>query len=76
MPCPRPELGPAPLVEALAEPLRESIRVVEDYREPGKVPAGKKGMLWTITGVGVLTAVLLWAYDRMLPAKPNQVTRA
>jgi len=25
------------------------------------------GMLWTIIGVGLLTAALLWVYDRMLP---------
>ncbi|MBI4508654.1 MAG: phenylalanine--tRNA ligase subunit beta [Deltaproteobacteria bacterium] len=30
-------------------PLLESFRVLEDYREPGKVPAGKKGMLWSMT---------------------------
>jgi phenylalanyl-tRNA synthetase beta chain len=27
----------------------EEVRVVEDYREPGKVPQGKKGMLWSLT---------------------------
>jgi phenylalanyl-tRNA synthetase beta chain len=26
----------------------EDIRVLEDYREPGKVPEGKKGMLWSL----------------------------
>jgi phenylalanyl-tRNA synthetase beta chain len=36
-------------VAALVEPLRETVRVVEDYRETGKVPAGQKGMLWSIT---------------------------
>jgi phenylalanyl-tRNA synthetase beta chain len=29
--------------------LLESFRVLEDYREAGKVPAGKKGMLWSFT---------------------------
>ena len=37
----------------------------------GEVAHRPTGMLWTITGVGVLTAVLLWVYDRMLPAKPS-----
>jgi phenylalanyl-tRNA synthetase beta chain len=27
----------------------ESVRVLDDYREPGKVPQGKKGMLWSMT---------------------------
>jgi phenylalanyl-tRNA synthetase beta chain len=36
------------LVEA-REPLLRDIAVLEDYREPGKVPAGKKGMLWSMT---------------------------
>ena len=27
----------------------ESFQVLEDYREPGKVPPGKKGMLWSFT---------------------------
>jgi phenylalanyl-tRNA synthetase beta chain len=26
-----------------------SFRILEDYREPGRVPTGKKGMLWTFT---------------------------
>lgn len=30
-------------------PILESLRVLEDYREPGKVPPGKKGMLWSLT---------------------------
>ena len=28
--------------------LIESVQVLEDYREAGKVPAGKKGMLWSV----------------------------
>jgi phenylalanyl-tRNA synthetase beta chain len=31
------------------EPLLADIAVREDYREPGKVPAGQKGMLWSLT---------------------------
>lgn len=34
---------------ALKDPLCVEVRVLEDYREPGKVPAGKKGMLWSFT---------------------------
>lgn len=30
-------------------PFLESVAVLDDYREPGKVPPGKKGMLWSIT---------------------------
>jgi phenylalanyl-tRNA synthetase beta chain len=30
-------------------PILEDVRVTEDYREAGKVPAGKKGMLWSMT---------------------------
>lgn len=37
----------------------------------GEVKHHPAGMLWTIIGVGVLTAVLLWVYDRTLPAKPT-----
>ncbi len=37
------------LVEEAREPLVESVTVVEDYRDPAVVPAGKKGMLWSIT---------------------------
>lgn len=36
-------------IAAVEEPLRVGFRVLEDYREPGKVPAGKKGMLWSFT---------------------------
>jgi phenylalanyl-tRNA synthetase beta chain len=37
------------LVEEARPPILEKLRVLEDYREPGKVPAGKKGMLWSMT---------------------------
>jgi phenylalanyl-tRNA synthetase beta chain len=30
-------------------PILEELKVLDDYREPGKVPPGKKGMLWSIT---------------------------
>jgi len=36
-------------VVAAAEPLLTDVRVVEDYREAGRVPEGKKGMLWSFT---------------------------
>jgi MFS family permease len=41
----------------------------------GEVTHKPAGMLWTIIGVGVLTAALLWVYDRMLPAKPDGMER-
>lgn len=34
---------------ASSSPLIESVRVCEDYREPGRVPTGKKGMLWSLS---------------------------
>jgi phenylalanyl-tRNA synthetase beta chain len=37
------------LLEGADEPLVESVAVLEDYRDPERVPAGKKGMLWSIT---------------------------
>jgi phenylalanyl-tRNA synthetase beta chain len=37
------------VVDAARPALLEELRVVEDYREAGKVPAGKKGMLWSMT---------------------------
>ncbi len=36
-------------IERARNPLLVDVRVLEDYREPGKVPAGKKGMLWSFT---------------------------
>jgi phenylalanyl-tRNA synthetase beta chain len=32
-----------------APPLVEHVTVLEDYRDPKHVPAGKKGMLWSVT---------------------------
>lgn len=37
------------LIDEAAEPLIELVTVLEDYRDPEHVPAGKKGMLWSIT---------------------------
>jgi phenylalanyl-tRNA synthetase beta chain len=37
------------VVAAAREPLLRELAVLEDYREPGKVPQGKKGMLWSMT---------------------------
>jgi len=31
------------------EPLLRELAVLEDFRDPTYVPAGKKGMLWTMT---------------------------
>jgi phenylalanyl-tRNA synthetase beta chain len=36
-------------IERARNPLLIDVRVLEDYREPGKVPVGKKGMLWSFT---------------------------
>ena len=35
----------------------------------GEVKRAPAGMLWTIIGVGVLTAILLWIYDRAISPK-------
>jgi len=37
------------LIEESGESLLERISLLEDYRDPDKVPPGKKGMLWSIT---------------------------
>jgi phenylalanyl-tRNA synthetase beta chain len=37
------------LLESLRDPLCVEVRVIEDFRDPGKVPAGQKGMLWSFT---------------------------
>jgi phenylalanyl-tRNA synthetase beta chain len=39
----------AEAIERARDPLLVRYAVVEDYREPGKVPEGKKGMLWSFT---------------------------
>jgi phenylalanyl-tRNA synthetase beta chain len=37
------------LLAKLRDPLCVEVRVLEDFRDPGKVPAGHKGMLWSFT---------------------------
>ena len=37
------------LLISASEPLLRDLAVLEDYRDPHHVPAGKKGMLWTLT---------------------------
>lgn len=37
------------IVLGAKEPLLRDVRVLEDYREVGRVPQGKKGMLWSMT---------------------------
>jgi phenylalanyl-tRNA synthetase beta chain len=46
------------LIDEAAEPLIERVAILEEYRDPAYVPAGKKGLLWTITyrsATGTLT---------------------
>lgn len=37
------------LIAERADSLIEQVRVLEEYRDPERVPAGKKGLLWSIT---------------------------
>jgi phenylalanyl-tRNA synthetase beta chain len=37
------------ILTSTAEPLLRALAVLEDYRDPRYAPAGKKGMLWTLT---------------------------
>ena len=37
------------LLASAAEPLLRELAVREDYRDPKYAPAGKKGMLWSLT---------------------------
>ncbi len=37
------------LIAAGTPPILAEVRVLEDYREAGRVPPGKKGMLWSLT---------------------------
>ena len=37
------------ILDELRDPLCVEVRVLEDYREKGKVPPGSKGMLWSFT---------------------------
>jgi phenylalanyl-tRNA synthetase beta chain len=36
-------------IDRAHDPLLVELQVLEDYREPGKVPSGQKGMLWSFT---------------------------
>jgi len=54
-------------ITALGEPLCESVRLLEDYREKGRVPPGKKGMLWSVT---------YRAHDRTLTDEEANACRA
>jgi phenylalanyl-tRNA synthetase beta chain len=36
-------------MDRAAEPLLRDLAVLEDFRDPRYAPAGKKGMLWTMT---------------------------
>src|SRR5271169_3543222 len=40
----------------------------------GEVAHNPTGMWWVITGIGVLTAVLLWMYDRLMLPKETEVS--
>ena len=37
------------LIAARRDPLIERVRVLEEYRDPARVPPGQKGLLWSIT---------------------------
>ncbi|HLU68578.1 MAG TPA: phenylalanine--tRNA ligase subunit beta [Kofleriaceae bacterium] len=37
------------LIAEARDPLIEGVQVLEEYRDPERVPAGKKGLLWSIT---------------------------
>ncbi len=37
------------IISQVEEPLVERVNVLEDFRDPAYVPAGKKGMLWSVT---------------------------
>ncbi len=37
------------LIAERADPLIEQVRVLEEYRDPERVPPGQKGLLWSIT---------------------------
>jgi phenylalanyl-tRNA synthetase beta chain len=39
----------ADLIAERSDPLIEQVRVLEEYRDPERVPAGQKGLLWSIT---------------------------
>ena len=43
------DLPAARVGDLIRDPLIEGVRVLEEYRDPDKVPPGKKGLLWSIT---------------------------
>jgi len=45
----RPAREIGALLQTLRDPLCVEVRVLEDFRDPGKVPPGQKGMLWSFT---------------------------
>jgi phenylalanyl-tRNA synthetase beta chain len=43
------DLPAAQVGDLIRDPLIEGVRVLEEYRDPDKVPPGQKGLLWSIT---------------------------
>ena len=43
------DLPAARVGDLIRDPLIEGVRVLEEYRDPEKVPPGQKGLLWSIT---------------------------
>jgi phenylalanyl-tRNA synthetase beta chain len=43
------DLPAARVGDLIQDPLIEGVRVLEEYRDPEKVPPGQKGLLWSIT---------------------------
>jgi phenylalanyl-tRNA synthetase beta chain len=43
------DLPAARVGDLIRDPLIEGVRVLEEYRDPDKVPPGQKGLLWSIT---------------------------
>jgi phenylalanyl-tRNA synthetase beta chain len=44
-----PAVGVGDLIAARGDSLIEQVRVLEEYRDPARVPPGQKGLLWSIT---------------------------
>jgi phenylalanyl-tRNA synthetase beta chain len=70
------------LFDQLRDVLCVEVRLLEDFRDPGKVPAGQKGMLWSFTyrapdrtltdaEVQALHASLLERLSKALPITPR-----
>ncbi|HWM86155.1 MAG TPA: phenylalanine--tRNA ligase subunit beta [Kofleriaceae bacterium] len=49
VPADVPAAGVGDLIAERSDPLIEQVRVLEEYRDPERVPAGQKGLLWSIT---------------------------